>query len=216
MMKAPAGLAGLREAGGNVISVVSRRARERHRGRRGARRGERRRIRRIPEEAGRRARPGGAACADCTRRVRRRRRRPPRSRLHDPRTRRGVRLHGDGGDDALRRDRGAHRRRRQGDARRDRGGAAPVHAGVLRDRFPQPLLGAAGNRGGGARRQRAAGRQQELGHVGRARRQLRMVQPAARRRRPDDALAGSGRGRRACRCPGPSTGSASGATRRCR
>ena len=46
--------------------------------------------------------------------------------------------------------------RRQGDARGDRRGTSPIDARVLRNRIPQPLLGAAGHRDRGARQYRGA------------------------------------------------------------
>ncbi len=169
-----------------------------------------------------RARRGRAAGADGAGRVRRRRRRAARGGGRGPRARVGLRVHRDDRDHALRGGRRAGRGRRQGHADRDRGRAAPDHAGVLRDRVASPLLGADVHRGALAGRgDRAARRAQELGHLGRASRQLRLVEPTAagadgdgRGGRADDAVAGAGRRRRACRWPGRSTGSGCAATRR--
>jgi hypothetical protein len=98
---------------------------------------------------------------------------------------------------ALRRHRRAGGARPAGGARGDRRGAAPDHPRVLRGRVAQPFLGTGLLRHQRRRRPSAPERRQELDHVGRPGRLLRMVEPAAGRRWSEHHLAG------ACRCARP-------------
>src|SRR6267142_1840169 len=100
--------------------------------------------------------------------------RDARGRVHGP----GVRFDGDGPHDALRGD-GGHREAWPGRGTgRDRVGAAPQHARLLRVGLAQPLLGADEHRDTRRRRSDHAERPEELDHCSRPRDRLRLVEPA--------------------------------------
>ena len=137
--------------------------------------------------------------ADVLDRRRRRWARPRRRSRRDHPARRGVRLDGDGRDDALR----GHRRDRS--PRAPRACAAEIAAGehlatlaFSEVGLPQPLLGAAGHGPLPKAMPCPPRRPEELGHLGRSGRQLRLVEPARQRGGgSDDALARAGRRARA-------------------